>query len=170
MQTFSNNTSWCKNSIPCFLPASKDEALFVVTNDHEFSICFNVPASDWGGSSSTSLCIGTAECMSLEDAYRRPRCLKNYSQFHWSIRDPGIQGHLATPCSYPWDITLKLMPGLQKYNYLNFGLQCPFQFSINISISKSFLYQTEMKSIKCYRLCATQENHTLVPTVKLFET
>lgn len=166
MQTFSNNTSWCKNSIPCFLPASKDEALFVVTNDHEFSMCFNVPASDWRGSSATTLCIGTAECMSLTHTGGLD-VSKTTVNFTGAS---GIQGHLATPCSYPWDITLKLMPGLQKYNYLNFGLQCPFQFSINISISKSFLYQTEMKSIKCYRLCATQENHTLVPTVKLFET
>lgn len=93
-----------------------------------------------------------------------------YSQFYWGIRDPGVQGHLSIPCICSWDITLKLMPGLQNYNYLNFSFQCPFQFSINMSMSKSFLYQIEMKSIKCYRLCATQENHTLVPTVKLFET
>lgn len=87
-----------------------------------------------------------------------------YSQFHWSTGDPETRGPRTIcppPCNCSPVIPLKLMPGIQNYNYLNFSFQCPLQFSVNISTPKSLLYQKEMKSMKGCRFCFTQENHTL---------
>lgn len=159
------------------LPSREQRQLYLLSLMTISSIYLNVPVSNWRTSATTLAIpyISIAKCMpqiwrTRKEAWMALKTI--YSQFHWSTRDrgsgdPGIQDNLSTPCNCSWDITLKLVPGIQNYSYLNISFQCPFQFSINIFIFKSFLYEKEMKNC---RLRFTQENPHLGTTVKLYET